>query len=280
MISESLSWSGEWVILWSMKRQVQLLIYVAVLSATISISLFHAFECGANPNVRGWFDVVWWWVVTSGTVGYGDVVPITWQGRSVAIFTIIIGLYIYTNMVAIIAQSVHALLERRKRGMMPVRVSGHIVLCEYTAVTDELIQWLPRSKGFCDLPVVIVSDLVNANPYAQHLFVYGVPISPAVLSRAGIQRARYVFVFANMRFNDPDVKTLHVAARVLRLNPGATVFVELFQMDHELLKDVPAGIIPVSSLELIRCALRHGRMDPNDWLKGREPAGTEAAPPA
>ena len=35
---------------------------------------------------------MWWAIVTLGTVGYGDVVPVTPMGKTVASFAIVVGL--------------------------------------------------------------------------------------------------------------------------------------------------------------------------------------------
>ena len=50
-------------------------------------------------------------------------------------------------------------------------------------------------------------------------------IPMVALRMANIEHAKYVFIFANLRFADPDVKTMHIASRVVTLNPTAMVFV-------------------------------------------------------
>ncbi|MFA6272864.1 MAG: potassium channel family protein, partial [Patescibacteria group bacterium] len=103
-----------------MKSRVMLLVVVAAVSLGVSTGLFWMFEHGCNPNVKNMFDAIWWWVVTSATVGYGDIVPVTWQGRVVAIGSILTGFFIYASFVAIIAEAAHEYLERRTRGTAQV----------------------------------------------------------------------------------------------------------------------------------------------------------------
>lgn len=140
---------------------------------------------------------------------------------------ILAGVFIYASFVAIIVEMAYTFVEGRQRGMAQVKVSHHIMICEYTAIADELIQALPQCQALAKLPVAIITELVSENPYPQHDFVCWVPISPAVLRRANVAKDDYVFIFANMRFTNPDVKTLHVAARIMELNPSAQVLVEL-----------------------------------------------------
>ncbi|MBI3572951.1 MAG: ion transporter [Candidatus Kerfeldbacteria bacterium] len=52
---------------------------------------FHHFEFGFNPNVHGFFDSFWWAFGTVTTVGYGDIYPVTWEGRMVAMVLILVG---------------------------------------------------------------------------------------------------------------------------------------------------------------------------------------------
>ena len=248
-----------------MKKIFRVVIAVAAASLFLNTSLFWLFEHAHNAGIRTLFDVIWWWVVTSATVGYGDIVPLTWQGRVVAICTILTGFFIYTNLVAIIMESMHGYLDRRNRGTAQITAKGHILVCEYTALADDLIQALPQCEGFRGREIVIVSDLVSRNPYPQHHFVCGVPINPAALRLANVEHAHAIFVFANLRFVDPDVKTLHVASRARRLNPSATIFLELVDPANELLKYMTGKVVVMDSRQLLKSVMQSQGIDPSQW---------------
>jgi len=246
----------------------------------VSTRLFLHFERGRNPAVNTVYDGLYWWIVTSGTVGYGDIAPVTNHGRAVAVFAILTGFFVFANVVALTAESLHAYLDRRVRGKARVTVRDHIVICEYTSVADEFIQAIPRCPELAGRAVVIVSDLVDRSPYPQHHFVANVPVSPVALRYANIAHAAYVFVFANLRFADPDVKALHIASRVLRLNPRATVFVELVDPETDLLHDAPHELVPMNSRELLRLILSGKRLDVGEWLRKGQAAATAATGPS
>lgn len=53
---------------------------------------FHFFEASVNPHVHNFGDSVWWAFVTTATIGYGDIYPITLGGRIVAILLILTGI--------------------------------------------------------------------------------------------------------------------------------------------------------------------------------------------
>lgn len=251
-----------------MKKRLQILAVTALVSLASTTPLFWYFESKCNPKQVGSFgDAVWWWIVTSTTLGYGDIVPLSWQARVTAVFTIVVGFFIFANLVAIIAESVHAFVERKSRGKVQIKVRDHIVLCEYTAVADELIQSFQNCPSLSAKKVVIVSDLVSQNPYPQHLFVNGVPINPAILHRANVEYASHVYIFANLRFAAPDVKTLHIASRVVALNPKAKLFLEMIDPQNELLKYGPEGVTVMPSRELIESILRDKKIDLEKWFK-------------
>jgi voltage-gated potassium channel len=246
----------------AVRRRYALLLWVALFSLVAGAGLFHVYEHGVNEKVTTIWDSLWWWLVTSATVGYGDLVPVTPQGRFATVLAILAGFFVFTHLVALIAETVHRFMERRERGTMAVEASDHIVICEYTAVADEVIARLEQLPEFRDRALVVVTDLVEQNPLPRHMFVRGVPFSPEALRKASIDSARYVFVFANLRFADPDLKTLHVAARVVSRNPRATVFVELLDPRTELLAHCAANVVPIASRTLIERVLRSEPIDP------------------
>ncbi len=57
-------------------------------------------EHGHNPQFGEFPDGLWWAFVTLTTVGYGDIVPITPGGRMVAVLTMVIGIMVYSLVVA------------------------------------------------------------------------------------------------------------------------------------------------------------------------------------
>ena len=239
-----------------MVRQLRFLFLLLMVSGIGTTWVFWIHEHGVNPNIRTFSDSLWWWFVSSTTVGYGDIAPITPVGRLAGVITIIIGIYCYTNFVAITADSLRGLTNQRQLGTARVEARDHIVICEYTAFADELIQVLPCYPELARREAVIVTDLVQVRPYPQHYFVRGVPISPTALQQANIAEAALVFVFANVRFVDPDLKTLHTVSRIQHLAPRARLFVELNDPNHELARHLGAQLTILPTRALLESVLR------------------------
>ncbi len=78
---------------------------ILVLILFASVAIYHC-EHDAQPDKFGSLsDSVWWCFVTITTIGYGDLVPLTWPGRIVAIITALLGMALFGTFVSIIGGS-------------------------------------------------------------------------------------------------------------------------------------------------------------------------------
>ncbi|MCB0405979.1 MAG: two pore domain potassium channel family protein [Bdellovibrionales bacterium] len=63
--------------------------------------LFYGVEHSANPQVKDFFDALWWAFTTVSTVGYGDITPITNEGRVIGIFLMVTGVSFFVGFTGI-----------------------------------------------------------------------------------------------------------------------------------------------------------------------------------
>jgi voltage-gated potassium channel len=89
--------------------------FVILLGATLFVaSIMHVIERDVQPDKFGTIpDAMWWAIVTLGTIGYGDVVPLTALGRVVASFTIFLGLIMIALPIGIISTAFADEIHRR-----------------------------------------------------------------------------------------------------------------------------------------------------------------------
>jgi voltage-gated potassium channel len=89
--------------------------FVILCGATLmAAALMHLAESTAQPKKFGTIpDAMWWAIVTLGTVGYGDAVPITTVGRLIAGLTIFAGLLMVALPVGIVATAFSNEVHRR-----------------------------------------------------------------------------------------------------------------------------------------------------------------------
>jgi voltage-gated potassium channel len=89
--------------------------FVILVGATLlAASIMHVIERHAQPDKFGTIpDAMWWAIVTLGTIGYGDVVPVTALGRLVAAITIFVGLIMVALPIGIVATAFADEIHRR-----------------------------------------------------------------------------------------------------------------------------------------------------------------------
>lgn len=73
-------------------RQFHLVAMFASATVLLGASGIFLFEMGQNPTIDSFGDALWWSMVTATTVGYGDVSPVTPEGRVIAVFLMLIGI--------------------------------------------------------------------------------------------------------------------------------------------------------------------------------------------
>ena len=61
------------------------------------------FETDANKSIGSFGDALWWAVVTATTVGYGDVSPVTVEGRFIAVVLMLTGIGVIGIFTATVA---------------------------------------------------------------------------------------------------------------------------------------------------------------------------------
>jgi voltage-gated potassium channel len=77
-------------------------------------SLLYAVERDVQPDRLGTIpQAMWWAIVTLGTVGYGDVVPVTPLGKFISVFTIVAGFAMIALPIAIISTAFAEEVKRR-----------------------------------------------------------------------------------------------------------------------------------------------------------------------
>jgi voltage-gated potassium channel len=89
--------------------------FIILMGMTIfAATIMHSIEGTAQPDKFGTIpDAMWWAVVTLGTVGYGDIVPVTTLGRIVAAATIFGGLIMMALPIGIVATAFSNEIHRR-----------------------------------------------------------------------------------------------------------------------------------------------------------------------
>lgn len=116
----------------------------------VSSVLVYVMEAN-NPKspINTLFDALYWSVVTIATVGYGDVVAITTEGRIVAMFVIMAGISVLAFTTSIVVSAFSEKLDeiREIKTVDDIRRFKHIYLiCGYESVAAEVASRLKSDK--------------------------------------------------------------------------------------------------------------------------------------
>lgn len=101
-------------VLYSERRALFGCVVIFFGATLIAAAVMHLVEGSVQPDKLGTIpDAMWWAIVTLGTIGYGDVVPITPLGKVIATATIFLGLIMIALPVGIIANAFAEEIHRR-----------------------------------------------------------------------------------------------------------------------------------------------------------------------
>ncbi len=78
-------------------------VFIACVTVGLGAVAIYGVEHANNPNVASIGDALWWAVVTTTTVGYGDVSPVTWEGRLIAVGLMLVGIAVIGVFTATLA---------------------------------------------------------------------------------------------------------------------------------------------------------------------------------
>jgi len=115
-----------------------IVVYISLLSILITIE-----NDNPNANIRDFGDAVWFSIVTLTTVGYGDLHPVTKEGRIFGSVFLLASLGFYGVMIGQITSIMNTIKENRRLGMNGTNFSNHVVMIGWTdfgrAVADQLV---------------------------------------------------------------------------------------------------------------------------------------------
>lgn len=102
---------------------------ILVLNGAIVVDLFERHAPGSN--IHTFSESLWWSIVTVTTVGYGDYVPVTAQGRITAVFIMAIGILMLAVVTAQVSSSfVDQAARRRQESTVDTPATTDITLAD------------------------------------------------------------------------------------------------------------------------------------------------------
>ncbi len=133
------------------KFEFFILLMFASIVISVSSILIYVMEAN-NPDspVNTLFEAVYWSIVTISTVGYGDITPITIEGRVVAMFVITAGIGVLAFTTSIVVSALTEKLDEIKevRTIEDIRkLKQFYLICGYESVAKEVAKKLQNARN-------------------------------------------------------------------------------------------------------------------------------------
>jgi voltage-gated potassium channel len=212
----------------------------------VSATCVYYFErAREDSTVRSLWDGVWWAVVTMGTVGYGDIYPITTGGRVVGLVLIFVGVGLMSLFTATIASIFIERKIKEGKGLETVKEKDHIVICGWNRHTEEVIQSLTTYGLIKDTPIILINELSVDDVDSLKLkydkynirFLRGNYVHEDVLLRANIAKAAFALIMADTSGSHPheriDERTTLAALAIKSLSPNVKTIAELLDSENK-----------------------------------------------
>lgn len=168
------------------------------------------------------FDALYMTVITLTTVGFTEVHPLSNAGRAFTMTVLFFGLGALVTAVSVVAELLVSgelgySLRRRRMESQIDRLKDHYIICAYGRVGRAVAEEF-REMGIPFLAIDVKEDLIALLQEHEVPFIIGDPAEEAILSRAGIERAKGLVCAV-----DSDAVNVFITLTARRLNPELTI---------------------------------------------------------
>lgn len=213
-----------------------IIIIAIILSGAIGVLAFE--YRSSNGNIKGFFDAVWWSLVTITTVGYGDKVPVTFWGRIIGIIFIFLGFIIFSTFTAYIASNFIDKKIKERKGLNKIRDKNHILICGWNSSANRILEFIHKQDNSDIVNVVLVneleenkiSSLQNQFPDLGIGFIHGDFTNQEILLQANAREATHVILLFDESKEDAtpsDERTIIAAHNLAFLKMKGKISIQL-----------------------------------------------------
>ncbi len=211
---------------------------LSLITWIVSISLIvYVFEYSAgNERFSNMWDALYWGLITVSTVGYGDITPITPQGKALASILISGGIILISALTGTFSAALVGRLMDIKGGELKLpNLENHIVICGWNETAEEIVEQMISMGLEKEKSVVIITNIPKSQIGIELPSFIGYKkgdfIQDNVLLDVGVDKASDVIIVAereeNLSERNIDARTALAAMVISNMNPKANIYVEV-----------------------------------------------------
>jgi len=214
---------------------VLMLSWITIFSIIIYVVEYNFAKDGDNLYTSVW-DAIYWGIVTTSTVGYGDIYPHSSYGKLLTAIMIIGGIVLVSAMTGIFSATLISRLMKLKEGNIELKnLENHIVICGWNETAEEIVSQIIQAGLDKERPVVIITrlpkDALDVRLTPTIFYKNGDFIQENTLLEAAVDKAKDVVVVAEreegLNERNIDARTALVSMLIRTLNPNANLYVEV-----------------------------------------------------
>ncbi len=198
-----------------------------------SLLIMYSLEVGAgNPSVKTLFDALYLVVITMTTVGYGDITPVTWEGKILSMLIGTGGLFLFSVSVATVSAGFFNYVQMLRMGMISFKdMKNHTVICGWNETAQVIIEHL-RKMGR-EIVLITQQEIPSPEGFYYKKGDFG---REDVLLDAGVDKAQMVIILAEklpgFTEDSIDARTVLAGMQVKDLNRSAVLVLEILLREN------------------------------------------------
>lgn len=197
------------------------ILYVIVVFFGSTIMFIYEGQEGINAQVNGFFDAIYWSIITISTVGYGDVTPITVEGKLVTLVLIISGFLVIAFGTSIITTGLSDRMKLIKEERLEAEASkmkDFSIVCGYGKMGQSLCEELAKiGKKF--IIIDICEENIEYSKSKNYLSIKADATNIDLLENIGVNKgAKDVIALCN-----DDAVNISIILSARTLNPNINI---------------------------------------------------------
>jgi voltage-gated potassium channel len=180
-----------------------------------------------------YLDALWFTMTTMLTVGYGDISPVTAEGKIFTmVFLYFIGVGLFATFVGKMLESLSTYNKKKESGGIMFTGKGHYIIIDWSHKAENAVkEILSRDKN---ASIVVIDEMESLKVENIH-YIKGRASNPNILNKANVKDAIAVIIFADEKIDNQllrDGKSLMIASAIEKVSPTTHTTVEIELEEH------------------------------------------------